>query len=519
MRLDKSSIVPGSMALAVVLLMLTAGAVFARDSRTAPSNEGLDAFVKHALAEYGVPGAAVAVVRDDRVELCKGYGLRQQGASAPVDENTIFMLASNTKPFTAALLATFVDEGKLGWDDHIIEHLPQFALLDPYPTRMATPRDLLAHRSGLPAFTGDILERLGIDRAQILHRIRYVKPGCSFREKAAYSNLGYFAAGMIAAHRGGASWEDLVQSRLFKRMGMTRSGASIQSAGLLENASAAHMVDPDGHIRVIGWDNPRALGPAGSISSTASDMARWMRMQLHEGELDGQRVISAAAIRQMHAPSMVADLSFAELPPIDDHSGFSFGMGWDIYHYQGYEIVEKAGARAGVRSIVTLVPAKQIGIVILANLNLTVLPEAVRAYFLEANIAPSRRDLQREIKQRQTELLKAFAVRPPKIAPTPPRLPLDRYAGTYENKLYGRARVRVEGGTLRWVAGSDNFGGTLEHIGYETFLLKYPDGIIAMPELVTFVVDVHGQPQTLLTDALGELHRVKGSTPSKEARP
>ncbi len=210
------------------------------------SVDELDAFIKQGLKEYGVPGCAVALIKDDKVVLVRGYGVRRSGRDELVDENTLFMIASNTKPFTAAVLATLVDEGKLGWDDHVIDRLPEFVLPDPYPTREATIRDLLAHRTGLPPFAGDNLERLGFDRPEILRRIRYLKSTHSFREKAGYSNPGYLAAGMVAARVGNASWEDSGENAALPAAGDDSLGRFGQRPGPIEQRSR-------GPFRQAGW--------------------------------------------------------------------------------------------------------------------------------------------------------------------------------------------------------------------------------------------------------------------------
>jgi CubicO group peptidase (beta-lactamase class C family) len=491
------------------LFLLLSAPLSAARAADFPVDE-LDAFIKQSLKEYGVPGCAVAVVQDDKIVLVRGYGVRRSGADDPVDEHTLFMIASNTKPFTAALLATLVDEGKLGWDDHVIERLPEFVLPDPYPTREATIRDLLAHRTGLPAFTGDNLERLGFDRPEILRRIRFFKPTHSFREKAGYSNPGYLAAGMVAARVGHASWEDLIKSRLLQPLGMTHSGVSGKDREHSNNVAEAHFARPTGELYVVPWNNHDPMGPAGSITSTAADMAQWVRMQLNDGRLDGKQIISANSIQEMHTPAMVETPTFAELAPIDQQSGFSYGLGWGIFHYQGSEILEKGGAQAGMRSVVTLVPGKKAGIIVLANMNLTVLPEAIRAKFLELVVAPAGRDLQAEIRQAQAAIKKSFSTAPPaKAKGGPASLPLAKYAGVYTNDLCGPMTIRLVNGALRWEAGPEHFGGPLEHVGYDTFSLGYPPGQLALPDEVTFVLDAAGHSRTLITESYGTLQRAK----------
>ncbi|MEQ8786047.1 MAG: serine hydrolase [Pirellulaceae bacterium] len=494
-------------------VVMSAALLLTPASARAESVEGLSEFVQQAMKQYGVPGAAVVVVHDDKVVFLEGFGVRRHGSPQPVDQQTLFMMASVTKTFTAALVGTFVDEEKFGWDDHVIDHLPQFVLHDSYAARMVTPRDLLAHRSGLPAFTGDLLEALGYDRDEILRRIRYIEPQWSFREKAGYSNPGYLAAGMLAARVGDATWDDLVRERLFKPLGMKSSGVSHRDWQSSTNFAAAHVVAPDGSLEVVPWDNHDPMGPAGSITSNAVDMAQWLRMQLNEGEVDGRRVLSAEAVREMHKPAMVETPTFAELPPIDQRSGFSYSMGWGVYHYNGFEIVEKGGARAGMRSVAVLVPEKRLGVAVFANRNLTVLPEAVRAFVLEHYLGRASYDVQARIQQADEQIQKMFAVEPqPKGARPKASLPLAKYAGAYENELYGRFAIEHKAGKLSWRAGPAKYGAGVEHAGYDNFLLHFPKGRIALPEPVSFLIDDQGRPSKMISETFGTFTRVASET-------
>jgi CubicO group peptidase (beta-lactamase class C family) len=210
-------------------------------------------------------------------------------------------------------------------------------------------------------------------------------------------------------------------------------------------------------------------------------------MQLKEGNIDGRQIISAQSVREMHKPAMVDEPSFAEMAPIDEHSGFAYGLGWGIYHYKGHEIIEKGGARLGMRSIVVLVPDKKLGIVVLANQNLTVLPEAVRAYLMEKMVEPSGRDLQADIRNANHSIQKMFANKDAPAKQTAPiSLPLEKYVGKYENRLYGFVDVYIDQGKLRWQAGPAKISGELDPVAYDTFLLHWPKNRIALPENVTF---------------------------------
>lgn len=495
-----------------VLLLLLSLCLVGNQRAVAAVPAGLDDFVRQYMKDHNVPGVSITIVEGDKVTV-RGYGVRSVDKPGAVDGDTVFMLASNSKPFTSALAGVMVDAGKIGWDDHIVDKYPSFALHDMYATRMCTLRDLLAHRSGLPAFYGDCLEVIGFTREEIMSKLKDIEPGWSFRERDGYSNPGITAAGVVAATLGGGTYESQIQQHIFTPLGMTRTAIAVKNADLVEggNAAEAHIPLPGGKgSRVVPWDNPSPLAPAGAISTSGKDMGPWLRMQVNEGKLDGKQIISAKTIREMHTPAMVAAPTFAELAPINENSGFSFALGWDVYHYQGYKIVEKAGARMGFRSIVTLVPDKKLGISVLANQNMTVLPEAVRAYLMAAMVAPTDRDLQGEIRTSEEKLQKMFgaAATSPSTNLHATSLPLEKYVGEYSNKLFGVVQVISENGKLRWQAGPHKLTGSLEPIAYDTFLFKWPPGGISLPEEVTFTLAPGGYPSLLTTESFGVLKRV-----------
>jgi CubicO group peptidase (beta-lactamase class C family) len=485
-------------------LLMLIFAVAALPAYGKPSADDLDAFIRKARSEYKVPGVAVAVVHEGKVVLLKGYGVRRLGDSAPVDENTIFQLASNTKSFTAAALGTQVDAGKISWDDTVVRHLPGFALKDPYPSYYATIRDLLAHRTGLPSFRGDLLGNLGYSRDEILSRVRFIVPDHSFREQAAYSNIGFFIAGQVLGKVAGAPWEEVVRQRLVVPLGMSRSGFSEKLKD--KNVAEAHAIVA-GKLKVIPWDKDVALGAAGSMTSTASDMVHWMRMQLSGGTYKGHQILRPETVQEMHLPSMVDRPGFSELPPINLDSGFSYGLGWGSYCYQGHMVVEKGGALDGVRTIVMLVPDQKLGVTVLANLNLTVLPEAIRAYVLEQYLGKSGSDLQKEIHQRAAKLQEMLKQAAEPKTQAPHSRPLAAYAGLFKNELYGNFTVVQDGKNLLIKAGPAEYPGKLRHQAYDTFILTWPH-INAGSQEVTFAIDMSGKAASFSTETLGDFKRI-----------
>ena len=473
---------------------------------------GLDAFITRALKEYQVPGAAVAVVRDGKVSLLKGYGVRDATKAGAVDENTIFQLASVTKTLTAAAAATVVDEGKLDWDKPIFNYLPEFVGYDPYMTRWLTERDLLAQRTGWPAFTGDQLDSFGYDRAEILRRLRFFKPRYSLREVAQYSNPGFFVAGEVAARCAKQTWNDLVEQRLFKPLQMSRSGTVIKALQD-PNATAAHAL-VDGKITVVEPTELDTTGAASSGTSTAADMSKLMLMLLNKGTYNGKRILKPETVAEVFKRSMVSAIDFTDLPPISDATGFYYGLGVGSYDYAGHQIIEKGGALAGVRTIIVLVPDKNAGILILANLNLTAFPEAVRAYFLNELLGLDPEANQKEIFARNEQLKKLMASPPPPKNPGEFKGTLQSLVGIYENDYYGRCEIVQDGNALKVQCGPAKYPATLKHFNNGAFLMQFP-GATQTPTITTFTIGEDGNADSFENETVGIFTRIKERSETK----
>jgi CubicO group peptidase (beta-lactamase class C family) len=493
-----------------VVSLLTLALLVARQSALAASGndpiQNLDTFVAQALKEYQVPGAAVAVVRDNKAVLLKGYGVRDVTKSGVVDENTIFQLASVTKTLTGAAAATVVDEGKLDWDKPIFNYLPEFVGYDPYMTRWLTERDLLAQRTGWPEFAGDQLDSFGYDRAEILRRLRFFRPRYSLREVAQYSNPGFFVAGEVAARASGQSWNDLVGKRLFAPLGMSRSGTVTK--GLKDsNATAAHAL-VDGKPVIVEPSELDTTGAASSATSTASDMSKLMLMFLNKGSYNGKHILKPETVQEIFKRSMASKIDFTDLPPISDKTGFYYGLGVGSYDYAGHQIVEKGGALAGVRTTLVLVPDKGAGIVVLANLNLTAFPEAVRAYFLNQLLGIDPETNEKDIFELNQQLKKLMDPPPAPKNPAKFNGTLQSLVGIYENDYYGRCEILQDGDALKVQCGPAKYPATLKHWNNGAFLIQFP-GATQTPSITTFMIGEDGTADSFETEALGIFTRVK----------
>lgn len=437
----------------------------------------LDGIVEQLMDRSGVPGIAIAVVYQNEVVSLKGYGVREAGTTAPVDADTVFQLASLSKPVASTVVAGVVGEGLVTWDDPIVDHEPSFQMYTPWVTSQVTLRDMFAHRSGLPDHAGDLLEDIGYDREQVLHRLRYQIPGSSFRSEYAYTNFGLTAAGVAAANAAGMSWEDLSAERLYKPLGMTST--SSRFADFIAAPNRAH-----GHVLVDGqWvakyqRDADAQSPAGGVSSSVRDLSKWLQLQLGDGMFNGEQVINAEALGETHAPQIVNNA--AQYPSIE-RSGF-YGLGWNVsYDDQGRVRLGHSGAFSlGAGTTVFLIPAEEIGIVVLANAAPIGVSESIALSFLDLALTGSlERDYLTLITPTFVQLAAptyGTAVDYSKPPANPlPALALDAYTGTYQNDFYGDIEITIENGGLVLHAGPNKMPFPMKHWDRDVFLYQ-PSG-------------------------------------------
>ncbi len=469
-----------------------------------PGQAGFDEYVLKAMKDWEVPGLALAVVKDDKIIFAKGYGVRTLGEPTPVDEKTLFAIGSSSKAFTAAAIAMLVDDGKLKWDDPATLHLPGFELYDPYVTRELTVRDLLCHRSGLER--ADLLwYGSAYDRAEILRRIRYLKPSWSFRSRYGYQNIMFLAAGQIVQNVSGKTWDDFVAERIFKPLGMTSSNTSTKAFRPGDNVATPHG-KIEKKVRPIPWRNIDNIAPAGSINSNVVEMAQWVRLQLGEGSYAGQRLLSSGAVREMWKSHSVIPAE----PPwtlfFPDSRFLNYGLGWFLRDHRGRKVVEHGGAIDGMRALVSMVPEENFGLVLLTNLGGHNLPEALAYRIIDSYLGAPARDTSADFlkaskgfqEQQEAAQKKIEDARKPNTLPS---LALEKYAGTYKSDLYGEAKVTYEGGKLLLGFGPA-FQGELTHWHYDTFQVRWRDPVLDKA-LVVFTLDGLAQVDELTIDVPG----------------
>jgi CubicO group peptidase (beta-lactamase class C family) len=334
---------------------------------TAPLDvAALDATVARTLKAFDVPGIAVAVVKDGQVVVAKGYGVRSLATKAPVDANTLFGIASNTKAFTTAALGLLVEEGKLQWDDKVTKYIPEFQMYDPYATAEFTVRDLLCHRSGLGLGAGDLMQfpdSADFTAADVIHSLRYFKPVSSFRSKFDYDNSLYIVAGEVVARVSGQSWNTFVETRLLRPLGMSRSATVYTRLPDPSNVIDAHG-PVDGRIQVIRRDMNTLLGPAGGIYSSVNDLSKWALMLLG-GPGAPAPLLKPATLQEVWTPQTILPVSPAP-SPYNTHFA-AYGLGWFLRDVRGYKEAAHTGGEIGMVTEVKLLPELHLGIIVLTN--------------------------------------------------------------------------------------------------------------------------------------------------------
>jgi CubicO group peptidase (beta-lactamase class C family) len=474
----------------------------------------LDAHVERVRDEFGVVGMAVAVVKDGDLVYARGFGTAEIGADEPVGPDTLFAIGSNTKAFTAAVIGSLVEEGLMGWDDHVTDHLPWFELYDPYVTREITVRDLLSHRSGLGRRGDGNWYATDFSREEVVRRIRYLPPETSFRATAGYQNTMFAAAGLVAEAVTGKSWETLVEERIFAPVGMARSLTRVSElAGATDVAQPHERVD--GEIVAVPYREIENVAPAGSILSSVHDMSRWMRMMLAEGSLDDQRVLAPTTVAEVWSPVTVYPLppSYREMFPMTEFS--LYGLGWGLRDYRGHKVATHTGGIDGMLSQVLLVPGENLGIVVLTNTSPAGSPaeSAVTFHVLDAYLgAAGEVDwLERYATQYRDQLaageeaMRARAAA--RVAEAPASHEPDAYVGTYEDPMYGTVAVRLEDGALVLQRHTD-WVGDLSHWHYDTFLTRWRDRVMG-EGMVSFHLAPDGAVAALTLQGMPEARFVR----------
>lgn len=433
----------------------------------------LDGLADALLRKTGVPGMSVAVVHNDKVIYLKGFGVRKVGANQRVDSNTVFELASVSKPLGATVIAALIGRGVVKWSDPVSKYLPGFTLSNPYVGRTVTIADMYAHRSGLPDHAGDLLEDLGYDRATILKRLA-LEPLAPFRISYAYTNFGLTAGAEAAAHAANTSWESLSSELLYRPLGMESTSSRFADYEHATNKATLHVRVGSRWVAKYTRDAD-AQSPAGGASSTARDMAQWLRVVLANGKYNGNQVVDEQPLLETRIPSSVSG------PPASPiaRTGF-YGLGMNVsYDKAGrLRLSHSGGFASGAATNVLMLPSEHLGIVVLTNGMPIGVPETLSQEFMDlAEFGHIERDWFAGYTPFFTKFYANPSILAQKSAPAKaqPGLANAAYIGTYQNAFYGPAHVRERNGRLVMLLGPQLKAFPLSHWDGNTFAF-YPTG-------------------------------------------
>ncbi|QEL14342.1 serine hydrolase [Limnoglobus roseus] len=478
--------------------------------------DGFDDAVRKAMKLHAVPGLGVAIIKDGKVVLAKGYGVREVGKPEAVTENSLFAIGSVSKSFTAALAAMLVDEGKLKWDDRIKEHVSDFQMKDNYLTEEIRLRDTLSHRTGLDRH--DMVWYGGrFTTPQLVTKLRDMKPAHQFRTNFVYNNLMYMVAGQTVAKVVGKSWDDVVAERLFKPLGMATANTSTAKLPKDGDVAMPHERRKKGLAMAVPWLNIDCIGPAGSINASAADMAKYVQFQLTRGKVGDKRLVKAAVFDEMHKAQMLVPKGISLFN--GDAKSSAYGFGWFLSDYHGRTLIEHGGNIDGMTAQVGFLPDEKLGVVFLANLGTSTLPAALMFDTFDRYLGlPLTND-----RVEGTSLLMWAVAAGTQVAgvqfneskrqkDAKPPVPLADFAGKYEDTLYEAVELTTVGDKLRlkWT----NFAYDLEFWQFGTFRGTDPDG--RWPSIgVHFLLDENGQPTEMKLAGLNvddvRFKRKKGS--------
>jgi CubicO group peptidase (beta-lactamase class C family) len=484
-----------SILLSVILIY---GTVYSQDKL----EENLNSYVPKVLKEFKVPGIAVGVVKGGKLIFAKGFGVKNINTKDSVDANTLFQIASNSKAFTSACIAILVDEGKLDWNDRVIDKLPGFKMSDPYVTNEMRVQDLLCHRSGLSLGAGDLIFFPPTDftRDQILYKLRYLKLSTSFRSTYAYDNILYPVAGELIKAVSGMSWEKFVEKNIFKRLGMAHSYTGVRELLKTDDYATPHTL-VDAKLSTVQMAEVDNVAPAGGVISSVNDLSKWVIAQLDSGRIGDtdKRLFDKKETVQMWMPHI--NIPVRTPPPGMSALKTNFaayGLGWFINEYRGHKMVWHTGGLPGFVTRVTMVPDSKIGVIVLTNQESGAAFEAVTYYILDnlfntidtdwiGKYSELAGNFRNEADQKVAEMDSL------RNKNSEPSLPLEKYAGKYQDKWYGTVEVKYENGKLYMKFDhTPDLDGELEHWQYDTFVARWSERKLHGDAFVTFSLNPDG---------------------------
>ena len=496
-----------------LLLLLIVISIFKNTNAQMAANS-IDSLVNLTLKTFDVPGIAVAVVKDGKIIHAKGYGVRSLVNNLPVNENTLFGIASNSKAFTSAALGMLVDEGKLKWDDKVRDYIPEFKMYDPYVTDAFTMRDLLTHRSGLGLGSGDLMffpDGGSFTRQEMIYNLRYLKPVSDFRTKYDYDNNLYIVAGEVIAKISGISWEEFVEQRIMKPIGFKDSKTSYNRVKKNKNIIDAH-APADGKVIMIPHDWNPVANAAGGIVSNLTDLTKWIILQMNDGKYgDGKKLFSKAVHDEMWSPQTI--IQQAQGGAYNTHFS-SYGLGWFLSDVKGHKQVTHTGGLAGTVTQITLLPELKLGIIVLTNQQSGAAFSSITNTIKDSYLGyPNRNwvktysdrvDAGNAAAKKITDQIAADleAQKKTGIAKVIDSL----FTGTYNDKWFGDVNITTKNEGL-WFASekSPRLNGYITPYKANTFIVKWTDRSFDADAYIMFNMDRNGKANGFTMEAISPL--------------
>jgi CubicO group peptidase (beta-lactamase class C family) len=500
-----------------LLLIIAVFQLISVIAQTQPiSAKQIDSLTELVLKTFNVPGIAVGVVKDGKLIHAKGYGVANLSTGKKVDENTLFGVASNSKAMTAAVLGQLVDEGKIKWDDRVTDYIPEFKMYDPYVTDAFTIRDLLTHRSGLGLGAGDLMmfpDGSNFTKKDIIHNLRYLKPVSAFRTKYDYDNNLYIVAGEVAERASGIKWEDLVEQRIMKPLGMQKTAASLYR--LKDNSNAVRPHAPvNGKLQVLDIDWSESANAAGGIWSNVTDWSKWVIAQMNHGKYgEGlqNKILSAEVHEETWTPQTVIKAGTAA--PYNTHFA-AYGLGWFLSDVKGYKQVTHTGGLAGMVTQVVMFPELQLGIIVFTNQQMGAAFNAISRTIQDSYLGVSGYDWVKIMKDRvdkgeaeakkigedvekdmQTQLSKAGG-----------KFNFQPYLGIFRDVWFGDIEISMKNGKA-WLdcKRSPKLSGEVLPYKGNSLIVRWADRTLDADAYLMFTTDMDGKPSGLTMKAISPL--------------
>ncbi|MFA6455312.1 MAG: serine hydrolase [Bacteroidota bacterium] len=480
----------------IVVLLITVGSM--ATAQQLPKD--FDAYVEKALKTFDVPGVSVAVVKDGKVVLAKGYGVKTIGTNDKVDSKTNFSIASNTKAFVGTSIGILVEEGKLKWNDRVVDHLPWFQLSDPYVTKEMRVIDLLVHRSGLGLGAGDLLiwPTNTYNQKDVVKRFKNVPLATSFRSTYAYDNILYLVAGELIEAVSGMPWEQFVKTRIYDKLGMSNSTLTFADAVKKGNVATPH-AEVNGTVRIVAASDSSKTNPAATVNTNAEDIAKWMICQIDSGKLsDGSNLFSAKTAQTLwsvQTPLPVGKVA-KELAPIQPNFA-GYGAGFFLRDYRGKKLVWHTGGLSGMVSLVAMIPELRVGVAVFTNQEMSGTFYSIGWKVLDHYLGAQYDWIKayKSVKDRADSLNNASDSKTTmqRDSLSKPSLPLEKYVGTYTDAWYGDISIELKDGRLfMQMNATPSLGGYLEHYQYNTFIARWSDPEMRADAFVTFSLNPDG---------------------------